>query len=70
MELTVGVGLMVIVKVVVGPVQVTPLLVKLAVTLKVEVNGEVPEFVDVNAGTGPVPLNDASPMASALLDQL
>ena len=42
MELTVGVGLTVIVNVVVGPVQVTPLLVKLAVTLKVEVKGVVP----------------------------
>ena len=70
MELTVGVGLTVIVNVVVGPVQVTPLLVKLAVTLKVEVKGVVPEFVDVKAGTGPVPLNGASPIASEVLDQL
>ena len=60
----VGNGLIVIVNVIGVPVQVTPLLVKLAVTVNVEVRGVPPAFVAVNEGTLPVPEVPGSPMAS------
>ena len=46
------------------PVQVIPLFVKLATTLKVEVSGAVPAFVAVKEGTFPVPELAPSPIAS------
>ena len=56
--------MIVIVKVIGVPVQVTPLLVKLATTLKVDVSGAPPAFVAVNVGTLPVPAVVPSPIAS------
>ena len=44
--------------------QVTPLFVKLATTLKVEVNGVVPALVAVNEGIFPVPELVPNPIAS------
>lgn len=61
---TVGVGFTVIVKVIGVPVQVAPLAVKVATTVKVLVSGAVPAFVAVKAGMLPVPLVAAKPMAS------
>ena len=46
------------------PKQVTPLFVKLATTLKVEVNGVVPALVAVKEGTFPIPEFPGRPMAS------
>ena len=54
-QLMVGAGLMVIVNCIGVPVQVTPLFVYDATTLKVEVIGEPLELVAVNDGTLPVP---------------
>lgn len=51
------------------PVQVTPLFVNVATTLKVAVSGAVVAFVAVKAGTLPVPLFEPRPMASAVRDQ-
>jgi hypothetical protein len=53
---TVGVGLTVIVNVVEAPVQVTPLLVYVRVTVIVATTATKPEFVAVNDGISPVPL--------------
>lgn len=54
------------------PVQVTPLLVKVATTLKVEVIGVVPVLVAVNEGMLPVPAVGARPISGVgtVLDQL
>lgn len=52
---TFGVGFTVIVKLADGPVQVTPALVKLPVTVTVAVTGAVPVLVAVNAGVLVVP---------------
>ena len=49
--------------------QVTPLFVKEATALNVEVSGVAPAFVAVNAGTFPVPLFVPNPIASFVLDQ-
>ena len=48
------------------PVHVTPLLVKLATTLNVEVSGVPPALVAVNEGTLPVPAVPGRPIASAV----
>ena len=50
-----GVGLTVIVKLIDGPVQVTPPLVKLPVTTIVAVTGAVPALVAVKLGILPAP---------------
>lgn len=52
------------------PVQVVPLLVKLAVTVKVEVNGVMPALVATKEGTLPVPESGARPIAWLVLLQL
>ena len=65
----VGVGFTVIVNVIEVPVHVTPFAVKEGVTVKVLVSGAVPVFVAVKAGTLPVPLVAARPMASPVRDQ-
>ena len=59
----------VIVKLVVGPVQGTPPLVKVGVTVIVAVTGEVPLFTAVNAAILPVPLA-ARPIEGVLFTQL
>ena len=51
------------------PVQVTPLLIKVATTLKVEVSGVPPVLVAVNVGTGPLPELTPRPIASFVRDQ-
>ena len=63
---------MVIVNWIGAPVHVTPLLVNVATTLKVEVIGVVPVFVAVNVGMSPVPAVGASPISGVgtVLDQL
>ena len=59
----------VIVKLVVGPVQGTPPLVKVGVTVIVAVTGDVPVLMPVNAAILPVPLAP-SPIEGVLLTQL
>ena len=59
----------VIVKLVVGPVQGTPPLVKVGVTVIVAVTGDVPVLMAVNAAILPVPLAP-SPIEGVLLTQL
>jgi hypothetical protein len=66
---TVGVGLTVIVKVRGVPVQVTPPLVKLGVTVMVATTGAVPAFTPTKEAMLPVPLA-ASPIEGVLLVQL
>jgi hypothetical protein len=66
---TVGVGLTVIVNVIGVPVQVTPPLVKLGVTVTVATTGVVPGFVAVKLAMLPVP-DAASPMLVLLFVQL
>ena len=58
-----------IVKLVVGPVQGTPPLVKVGVTVIVAVTGDVPVLMAVNAAILPVPLAP-SPIEGVLLTQL
>ena len=53
---TVAVGFTVIVNVVGVPMQLTPALVKVGVTVTVAVTGEVPVFVPAKAAILPVPL--------------
>ena len=48
----------------------TPLFVKLAVTLNTEVKTVVPGLTAVNEGTFPTPLKAARPMATFVLVQL
>src|SRR5664280_1146302 len=57
------VGLTVIVNVFVGPLQVTPPLVKCGVTMIVATTGAVPLFIAVNDGMLPLPMA-ASPTVS------
>ena len=57
------------VKVMDAPVQVTPLAVNEGVTVKVLLSGALPALVAVKAGTLPVPLVAAKPMASPVRDQ-
>ena len=59
--ITSPVGLTVIVKVLVGPVQLTPPLVNVGVTTMVATTGEVPVFTAVNEAMFPVP-NAKSPI--------
>ena len=59
----------VIVKLVVGPVQGTPPLVKVGVTVIVAVTGAVPLFTAVNAAILPDPLAN-NPMEGVLFTQL
>ncbi len=66
---TVGVGLTVMVKVMVGPVQVTPALVYLGETLMVATTGAVPVLTALNGGMFPVPEAD-NPIEVVLLVQL
>ena len=66
---TVGVGLTVIVKVCVVPVQVIPPLVNTGVTVMIAIIGLVPVLTAVKLAILPVPLA-ASPMDGALLVQL
>ena len=67
--LTVGDGFTVMVKVIAVPVQVTPLLVKLGVTVIVAVTGAVPVLVAVKEGILPTP-DAASPIDGLLFVQL
>ena len=64
-----GVGFTVMVNDTDGPVQVTPPLVKLPVTVIVATTGAVPVLVAVNDGIFPAP-NDARPMDGWLLAQV
>ena len=66
---TCPVGFTVITKEVALPVHETEPLVKVGVTVMVEVIWAVPLFVAVNAGKLPVPLDNAKPMAVLLLVQ-
>lgn len=66
---TVGFGLMVIVNVVGGPVHLTPLFSNVAVTVKVDVKGVLPELVAVNEGTFPEPAVGTKPIDSGVLVQ-
>jgi len=67
--LTVGIGFTVIVKVIVGPVQVTPALVYVGVTVIVAVTGAPVALVAVKLAMLPVPAA-ARPMLGVLFVQL
>ena len=66
---TVGTGLIVMVNVIGALEHVTPLLVKVATTVNVEVSGVIPALVAVKEGTLPVPAKGARPIAWLVLDQ-
>src|ERR1035437_73558 len=63
------VGLTVIVKVLVGPSQVIPPLVKCGVTIIVATTGDVPALMAVNVGILPLPVA-ANPMLISLFVQV
>lgn len=71
-EFTVGTGFIVIVNWIGALVQVTPLLVKVATTLNVDVIGAVLVLVAVKEGTLPVPAVGANPISGVgtVLDQV